>query len=296
MTAKISTVLLFKFIPNKRRHNMSDEIKRHERYKKYAMDAYDLKNAKLPSTVNLHGYSENTKTGFYGYVLKEKDRVVIIYRGTDKKISVDLKSDANMAFRNKIPEQVRDALNLYDEVKATFPNSKIDIVGHSLGGSLAQYVAIMRNVNEAVCFAPVGIRKSVDSFINKYGSKTSQQRIINYNNPKDVLTTQYRYRLYGTNYSIGITKQKGDTHRLEDMAPLSTRKKVNQTYKINQNSSITGCAGTYKVSGYTREDGTKIAGYTRTCGAKHAGKEKYANKRFQDLSSAELLDAISYFV
>lgn len=61
MTAKISTVLLFKFIPNKRRHNMSDEIKRHERYKKYAMDAYDLKNAKLPSTVNLHGYSENTK-------------------------------------------------------------------------------------------------------------------------------------------------------------------------------------------------------------------------------------------
>lgn len=31
------------------------------------------------------------------------------------------------------------------------------------------------------------------------------------------------------------------------------------------------CAGTYKVSGYTREDGTKIDSYWRTCGAKHEG-------------------------
>lgn len=259
------------------------------------MDAYNLKNAKLPNTVNLHGYSENTKTGFYGYVLKEKDRVVIIYRGTNKFSKLDYNNDINIVV-NRVPEQVRDALNLYDETKATFPNSKIDIVGHSLGGSLAQYVAIMRNVNEAVCFAPVGIRKSVDSFINKYGSKTSQQRIINYNNPKDILTTQYRYRLYGTNYSIGITKKIGDNHSLEDMAPLSTRKKINQNYKINQNIVPQGCAGTYPVSGYIRNDGTKVSAYTRTCGAKHTGKEKYTNKRMQDLSPNELLDAISYFV
>ncbi len=36
--------------------------------------------------------------------------------------------------------------------------------------------------------------------------------------------------------------------------------------------SLTGkpnCAGTYKVSGYTREDGTKVSSYYRTCGAKH---------------------------
>lgn len=36
--------------------------------------------------------------------------------------------------------------------------------------------------------------------------------------------------------------------------------------------SLTGrpnCAGTYRVSGYTREDGTKVSSYYRTCGAKH---------------------------
>lgn len=36
--------------------------------------------------------------------------------------------------------------------------------------------------------------------------------------------------------------------------------------------SLTGrpnCAGTYRVSGYTRDDGTKVSSYYRTCGAKH---------------------------
>lgn len=33
------------------------------------------------------------------------------------------------------------------------------------------------------------------------------------------------------------------------------------------------CAGTYKVSGYTREDGTKIDSYWRTCGAKHENSD-----------------------
>ncbi len=75
------------------------------------------------------------------------------------------------------------------------------------------------------------------------------------------------------------------------------KKKLNVSPNNNSNKLMPeGCAGTYQVSGYTREDGTKIASYTRTCGAKHSGKEQYENKRMQDLSSVELLDAISYFV
>ena len=66
-----------------------------------------------------------------------------------------------------------------------------------------------------------------------------------------------------------------------------------------------GCVGSYSVSGYTRSDGTEVKGYTRTCGAKHAGmseeerlagQAKYKGKRMQDLSQAELEEAISYFI
>ena len=66
-----------------------------------------------------------------------------------------------------------------------------------------------------------------------------------------------------------------------------------------------GCVGSYQVSGYTRADGTEVKSYTRTCGAKHsgmskeerlAGQVKYKGKRMQDLSQAELEEAISYFI
>ncbi len=72
-----------------------------------------------------------------------------------------------------------------------------------------------------------------------------------------------------------------------------------------QSNSQKGCVGSYKVSGYTRADGTEVKGYTRTCGAKHsgmskeerlAGQAKYKGKRMQDLSDNELEEAISYFI
>ena len=38
------------------------------------------------------------------------------------------------------------------------------------------------------------------------------------------------------------------------------------------------CAGTYKVSGYVREDGTKVDSYWRTCGAKHEGDNSLSQR------------------
>ena len=78
---------------------------------------------------------------------------------------------------------------------------------------------------------------------------------------------------------------------------------VNSRVNNKSNSqSQKGCDGSYHVSGYTREDGTKVEGYTRTC-YKHSGMEvnrdlpeKFKGKKFQDLSPDELNEAISYFI
>ena len=120
------------------------EIKRHERYKKYVMYSYNM-NTIPPSTKSsiLNKYT-NPQTGFYGYTIKDENHVVIVYKGTDIKDVHDRMNDVNMAILKKIPEQVTDALKLYDIVKTSYPNTKIDVTGHSLGGSLAQYVAILR--------------------------------------------------------------------------------------------------------------------------------------------------------
>ena len=283
---------------------MSNEIQRHERYKQYSYNAYHIENAKFPTGTKVLGVAENPKTGFSGYVLQENNRIVIIYKGTDLQPDGDVKNDINMALRKRIPEQAKDALEVYDRVKRAFPNAQIDVVGHSLGGSLAQYVAIMRNVNEAVCFNPVGIGKSMDDYLSKYGSKTSESKIINYNNPDDGLTKYFRGELYGTNYTINEIDKNGNKHNLENMKPLSTRQKANPGYK-SKSPSQKGCVGSYSVSGYTRADGTEVKGYTRTCGAKHAGmsqeerlagQAKYKGKKFQDIPQNELEEAISFFL
>ena len=144
---------------------MLNEIQRHERYKQYAEKVYRFNSKNFPQGTKVLAEFENTKTGFYANVLQENNRIVIVYKGSDDIIKntndarKDWKNDANMALLKRIPEQTKDALEVYDRVKKTFPNVQIDVVGHSLGGSLAQYVAIMRNVNEAVCFNPVGIGK-----------------------------------------------------------------------------------------------------------------------------------------
>ena len=211
-----------------------------------------------------------------------------------------------MALLKRIPEQTKDALEVYDRVKKTFPNVQIDVVGHSLGGSLAQYVAIMRNVNEAVCFNPVGIGKSMDDYLSKYGSKTPENKVINYNNPDDGLTKHFRGELYGTNYTINEIDKKGNKHSLENMKSLSTRQKAGVGVNEKGKSYTTkGCVGSYQVSGYTRADGTEVKGYTRMCGAKHAGmseqerlagQAKYKGKKFQDIPQDELEQAISFFI
>lgn len=283
---------------------MSKEIERHERYKLYAQNSYKLKT-KLPQDIFPYGFQQNSKTGFFGYALVEKDRVVVIFRGTNNLISPDTKNDFFMVL-NKIPEQLTDALNFYDDVKSKFPNKKIDVTGHSLGGSLAQYVAIMRNVNEAVCFCPVGIGPSMENYLSKYGSKTSPLKIINYNNPNDIWTKSFRNKLFGTNYSVEALDKDGDMHSLENMKPLSNRKNTYKNYNLPKEnfSSSSNCTGSYTVQGYTRSDGTKVKEYVRTCG-KHnkmsmeeriKGQAKYKGKRFQDIPLDELEEAIGYFV
>ena len=45
------------------------------------------------------------------------------------------------------------------------------------------------------------------------------------------------------------------------------------------------CIGTYKVSGYTKSDGTKVSSYMRTCGAKHEGDNNSSEKHSRSEST-----------
>ena len=52
----------------------------------------------------------------------------------------------------------------------------------------------------------------------------------------------------------------------------------------------TNCAGTYRVSGYTRQDGTEVSSYMRTCGAKHEGDSMSDGANYLSDKEREYID------
>ena len=117
------------------------------------LSGYIYKNDsnKKPNNWKIIAAKENKKTGFYAEVFKNGNEIAIIYKGTNplcfkndefKDFSLDLiKNDLNMAIKN-FPIQVNDARELYSEIKSKYPEKKINLGGHSLGGSLAQLIGI----------------------------------------------------------------------------------------------------------------------------------------------------------
>lgn len=272
------------------------EIQKHEILKQAALYSYDVNKNKIPNGYKLVGISSHNN-GFYACVLKKDNNIIIAYRGTNSDSWADLKNDISMGVKIK-PEQAKNALNLYDQIHYEYPNCSIELTGHSLGGSLAQIVGATRNI-ETVTFNAHGTR----NFMGK--NKIYDDKIINYCNPKDWVSTRNAKNHIGKCYEIGSTSNNVDSHKIESMQPLENRvpttheelqgawartkrkqeeldyyRKTGKHMPIRmQNSEFSSnCIGSYSVSGYTREDGTKVAGYTRTCGAKHENGQKPSEK------------------
>ena len=136
-------------------------------------------------------------------------------------------------------------------------------------------------------------------------NKIYDDKIINYCNPKDWVSTRNAKNHIGKCYEIGSISDNVSSHKIESMQPLENRvpttheelqgawartkrkqeeldyyRKTCKHIPIRMQSSefSSNCIGSYSVSGYTREDGTKVAGYTRTCGAKHENGQKPSEK------------------
>ncbi len=103
--------------------------------------------------------------------------IIIAYRGTDSLLDA-IYSDAQIAF-NLTPQQVNPAIQFYDSIYNNFQDEgyTISITGHSLGGTLAQYVAAQKQVS-AVTFNAPGV--SMPTGGNASG-------IINYVNMNDFI-------------------------------------------------------------------------------------------------------------
>lgn len=190
----------------------------HEILKQAAIYVYHGKNAEIPEGYSLEESVRNPQTGFYADVLVGEDDVIIAIRGTNDKD--DLNDDFAMA-RSRIPAQTRDALDLYDKVKMEYPDKKIVLTGHSLGGSLAEIVGAL-NSELAVSFNAYGVRDLFNE-----NAVIQEDNIINYVNTQDVVTVVNGENHIGETYSVpNIGKGVKGKHDAEGMGELSEREKI----------------------------------------------------------------------
>lgn len=265
------------------------QVNKHEIYKQLCINSYHPEQS-LPTGCKFL-FSKTGESGFYARVIQNGNNIIIVCRGTSN--FDGLKDDYRMWIKEKLPNQEKEALAFCDIVNKYCKENgySITVIGHSLGGSLAQIISAKRNI-EAVTFNAYGTRNLLNPNIKYFTNK-----VINYCCDSDVITRINAENHIGKCYSISSSDYTKDPHKIEYMDSLNLRQKVSgefleyQYHKdLRESEELeyyirTGkrkpiqmpamgyhsedCAGTYMVSGYTREDGTRVASYPRTCGAKH---------------------------
>jgi nucleoid-associated protein YgaU len=144
-----------------------------------------------------HGYSiENLgnryDNGFFAVGLLPKDKnktPILIIRGTNKPNDVLADVDpSGIALKRFYLEGVREKIEGW--IKNSVENKKYkkpDIIGHSLGGAVAQLVAtnFSSRINEVVTFNSPGIR---DSEVSRYRSQSTYNKVTHYITEGDVVS------------------------------------------------------------------------------------------------------------
>jgi len=125
------------------------------------------------------------ETGMEAIAVKHGDEITIAYRGTEE-ISEFIRSDINEIFTGNYDGQFDLAKDFFDEIIANNEGVKINLTGHSLGGALAQYVALsvedMSMIENVTTFSAPGIFPGYEGFemLEKYkNNKDVYDSIIN---------------------------------------------------------------------------------------------------------------------
>lgn len=174
-------------------------------------------------------------TGFDAMIAKNKDNVVIAYRGTEMNslknaVTVGLKdgiTDVNYIVRNRdVKEldlhvelekgkfhidfykqnQFRQADELAKDVQKAYPKATVTLTGHSLAGSMASYAAATNDLHAVTFNGPSVIGLLPKDLKEKAEKGGFDKQIVNYVHPKDSLSSgainPYK-RYIGSAYYIG---------------------------------------------------------------------------------------------
>lgn len=123
---------------------------------KVVAEAQRLRNYNIPSNMEYLEDMYDPKTGTSGTAFRNKDtgEVILAYTGTNLSFRPEVLKDAGTDFNEVIiagGEHYIPAYEFYERVRAKYGNN-IVLTGHSLGGNIAQRVALEYNVQKTVVY------------------------------------------------------------------------------------------------------------------------------------------------
>ncbi len=186
------------------------DVQKHEIYKQMALESYNTKGERMKNkTLSQNGYKEMISApmfdGLYYTVYKKDNEIVLCFRGTEKSDKGDIGNDFKMGILRRLPSQAKYGLNIYDELKKAYPDCQITVIGHSLGGSIAQMIGAMRETF-AVTFNAFGTGDILRRYKNISINPTN---ITNYCNPDDPITCDNANHHIGKCYEVGSIYVEG---------------------------------------------------------------------------------------
>ena len=134
--------------------------------------------------LGIQGYNldkEFNKT--YNMVYVGKSDVYLVFRGTSPTDVRDLVSDYKIVKGEEAGnERFREALKIAEAVHKKYPNKKIYTVGHSLGGTLAQFVDREKDyVKKGIGFNPGAGKGSLErAFLYGTGLRKADKTLISH--------------------------------------------------------------------------------------------------------------------
>ena len=157
---------------------------------KVVVEAQRLRNYTIPSNMEYLEDMYDPKTGTSGTAFRNKDtgEVILAYTGTNLSFRPEVFKDIGTDFYEVLTaggDHYKPAYEFYERVRAKYGNNII-LTGHSLGGNIAQRVALEYNVPKTVVYnsapiymsgVPVGGTTERPSLKNKDSVLKERERI-----------------------------------------------------------------------------------------------------------------------
>ncbi len=284
-----------------------DDTKYHEKLKQASIYVYHEGNAQLPLGYRVIDKAENKENGFYAEAYSDGKDIIIAYRGTED--VQDFLIDLNMAYSqlpSQCIDAVRfydKVANNNKNSDITVTGHSLGGSNAEIVSAIRGTVAVTFNAyGVRDMFTPYTKLKE-DNIVNYVNEMDGVTMVNGHNHLGRIYSVSNAAEHTVNKFNYHKAEGMGDLSQRRERTPAEIKEKserihpnaiklknrynsVRGTYDKSVNmvnsgidkvmttankikNKVSECVGSYPVSGYTREDGTKVNGYTRTCGAKH---------------------------